>query len=67
MSAPKFDSTCLIHGLKYSEHQCIYCCLCFKSLTIKECNLSETGEREDVCVECAKMEKEMRSNQNKPQ
>lgn len=54
----KFDPVCVIHGLKYSEHQCIYCCLCFKSLVIEECNITETGGREDVCFECAKNEKE---------
>ena len=50
------DYTCLIHGKKMSEHDCIYCCLCFKSLTLEQCHLLSNGKREDVCNECAARE-----------
>jgi len=56
------DYTCLIHGKKMSEHPdygCLYCCLCFKSLTPEECNVRDDGVKEDVCVPCAKREKEL--------
>lgn len=50
------DYTCLIHGKKMSEHQdgiCLYCCLCYKPLTISQCHTSYDGHKEDVCLECA--------------
>lgn len=53
------DPTCLMHGQKMSEHDCLFCCLCFKSLTIEECHIidDDQGLREDVCEECAEEEK----------
>lgn len=54
-----FDSVCLAHGKRQSEHeynQCLYCALCFKQLTLEECNVLADGRREDVCVPCAKEE-----------
>lgn len=51
------DVTCLIHGKKMSEHTCLYCCLCFKTLTPDQCNTLDNGEKEDVCISCAKREK----------
>ena len=39
-----------------SEHDCLYCCLCFKTLTLKECSVGRDGKREDVCTECADLE-----------
>jgi len=59
MCQKKIDPVCLIHGKKMSEHVCLYCCLCFKSLTLEECHVREDGKREDVCNECAKREQEM--------
>jgi hypothetical protein len=53
MPTDPIDSTCLIHGKKYSEHECLFCCLCFKSLTVEECAYLPNGKKEDVCVECA--------------
>ena len=53
------DPTCLFHGKKHSEHHCLFCCLCYKALTIEECHLLPTGEREDVCETCAKHEADM--------
>ena len=50
------DPVCLIHGKKKSEHLCLYCCLCYKSLTPDECNVLEDGKKEDVCKPCAARE-----------
>lgn len=50
------DPVCLFHGLKRSEHYCLYCCLCFKTLTVEECHIRDDGQREDVCNECAEAE-----------
>jgi len=61
----KIDPVCFIHGKKMSEYQCLYCCLCFKSLTLDECNVRSDGKNEDVCKECAKKEKEL-GNEFKP-
>jgi len=49
------DPVCALHGLKRSEHQCLYCCLCFTSLTLDQCNILPGNEivREDVCFLCA--------------
>lgn len=37
--------------------QSLYCCLCFKVLKIKECNVLANGMKEDVCKPCAELEK----------
>lgn len=46
---------CLAHGLLRSEHWCVQCAICFKDLkSEEECYLDkETGERWDMCHECA--------------
>lgn len=51
------DPVCLFHGKRHSEHHCLYCCLCFKTLTPEECSVDEDGVKWDVCVECAEYEK----------
>lgn len=51
------DPVCVFHGKKMSEHNCLYCCLCFKNLTPDECNVRPDGNREDVCVKCAEEER----------
>lgn len=51
------DPVCLVHGKKRSEHLCLYCCLCFKSLTLEECHVRPDGTREDICADCAEIEK----------
>jgi hypothetical protein len=56
MKRSEVDPVCLIHGKKMSEHECLYCCLCYKPLTISECNILPNGNREDVCVPCAQEE-----------
>lgn len=48
--------TCIFHGRKIDEHQCLVCCLCFRDLTIDECNILPNGQHEDVCKDCAKKE-----------
>lgn len=66
MSSSKIDPVCLVHGKKLSEHYCLYCCLCFKSLTPEECNVREDGKKEDVCKPCAAKENcRMKERQNK--
>jgi hypothetical protein len=55
------DPTCLLHGRKLSEHDCLYCCLCFRDLTPEECHVLPGGMKEDVCNACAQAEEaEMR-------
>lgn len=49
----KFDPVCIIHGKKMSEHVCLYCCLCYKTLTVDECSMNAQGQKEDVCKDCA--------------
>ena len=51
------DPVCAIHGKRMSEHRCLYCCLCFKSLTPEECSLDEDGQKQDVCKDCDQHEK----------
>lgn len=50
------DPVCIAHGKKKSEHACLICCLCFKSLTHEECSFLPSGTRTNVCVPCAEME-----------
>lgn len=50
------DPICLIHGLPASQHDCLYCCLCFKPLTPAQCHVLPNGSREDVCEACAAAE-----------
>lgn len=57
-SKGKIDPVCLVHGKRMSQHRCLYCCLCFKSLTPEECNVREDGQKEDVCKPCALKEKQ---------
>jgi len=62
----KIDPVCLVHGKKMSEHPdygCLYCCLCFKSLTPDECHVRMDGVKEDVCKSCGQMEDDMRRSQ----
>lgn len=59
------DPVCLIHGQPWSANpphwagRCIYCCLCFTVLnSTAECNSLPDGGYEDVCLECAREERE---------
>lgn len=52
------DPVCLFHGKRRSEHECLYCCLCFKTLTRDECSYLPDGTQQDVCVPCAEQERE---------
>jgi hypothetical protein len=58
MSTP-IDPVCVIHGKKMSEHDCLYCCMCFVPMTPDQCNVRADGKKEDVCKKCAELEKEM--------
>ena len=54
------DPTCAFHGKKWSEHdhgRCLYCCICFKTLTPDECAEDLKGQKWDVCTdeECVVM------------
>ena len=51
------DPVCLIHGKRKFEHLCLYCCLCFKTLTPEQCHVRPDGVPEDVCNECAANER----------
>ena len=53
----KIDPVCSVHGLRLSEHQCIFCALCFKPLTIDQCHVNRKGIRRAVCNDCVEMEK----------
>lgn len=58
----RINPTCLIHGMKWSEHtsgRCLYCCRCFKPMEVEDCAINSDGEKEDVCRPCAKHEKAM--------
>ena len=55
-AASRFDPVCVVHGKRFSEHVCLYCCLCFRDLTPDECHVTEDGSREDVCNKCAAAE-----------
>lgn len=57
------DPVCLLHGLKKSEHLCLYCCLCFRDLTPDECHVLSDGTKEDVCNECAAEEERRMKNE----
>lgn len=50
------DPVCIVHGKKMSEHDCLYCCLCFTPLTPEECHVDEKGQKWDVCKKCAEEE-----------
>ena len=51
------DPVCAIHGKPQSEHEggrCLYCCICFKPLTLDECAIDANGQKWDVCQgDCA--------------
>ena len=43
---------CAFHNKRTSEHTCLYCCLCFKTLTPGQCATDSTGAKIDVCKTC---------------
>lgn len=57
MTLKAIDPVCLLHGMRWSEHEfgrCLYCEICFKTLTPDECVTDANGERWNVCPgECA--------------
>lgn len=56
MSAPIIDPVCAFHRLRASEHRCLYCCLCFDTLTPEECWVDADGVKWDLCVACGDAE-----------
>ena len=53
------DPVCAFHGLRWSEHElgfCLFCCLCFRTLELEDCNVLPDGKREDICRSCARYE-----------
>lgn len=59
-----FDPICTIHGQRMSEHTCLYCCLCFTTLTPDQCAINKGGEKENVCSECAVAERDIMQAKN---
>lgn len=49
---PPIDPVCAIHGKRWSEHRCLYCCHCFDTLTDDECWTDSDGHKWDVCKPC---------------
>jgi hypothetical protein len=59
------DLVCLMHGQPWSANpphwagKCLICQLCFKVLdSTADCNSLPDGSYEDVCIECARKERE---------
>ena len=53
------EPVCLMHGIPWRLHElgrCLYCCLCFRELTVEECHLQPDGVRIDVCNDCVALE-----------
>ena len=49
------DPVCLFHGKRMSEHpggRCLYCCICFTTLTPDMCWTDKSGQKWDICVPC---------------
>lgn len=61
MTTFTIDIVCLMHGKRKSEHDCLYCSLCYRDLTVEECNVLESGELESVCTDCAEKERAMQT------
>lgn len=56
MESKPIDPVCLIHGLKRSEHDCLYCAICYVTLTPEECWVDKEGQKWDLCESCGKRE-----------
>ena len=52
MMTALIDPVCVMHGRKRSEHECLYCCLCFEDLTYETCATDKSGDKTDVCIPC---------------
>jgi hypothetical protein len=46
------DPVCLFHGKRRSEHHCLYCAICFVTLTPEECWRDADGVGWDLCRRC---------------
>jgi hypothetical protein len=48
------DPFCAHHGKRWSEHEggrCLFCCICFSSLTPGDCATDSKGQKWDVCAD----------------
>jgi len=53
------DPTCAFHGKPWSEHdggQCLYCVICFSTLTYETCYVASDGAKYDICTTCGPRE-----------
>jgi hypothetical protein len=53
------DPVCLMHGQRKSQHLCLYCSICYESLTLDQCYQDSDGQRWDICKPCAAREQEV--------
>lgn len=51
------DPICTFHGKRMSEHDCLYCAICFKTITPEECAM-ENVRKVDVCLSCYQLEQQ---------
>ncbi|MCR4340280.1 MAG: hypothetical protein NUW01_10395 [Gemmatimonadaceae bacterium] len=57
------NPVCAFHGMTAEEHEhgrCLYCCLCFETLTPDECWADESGDRWDMCRDCGERDSRAR-------
>ena len=54
-----FDPVCAFHGKRKSERDCLYCCLCFETITPEQCATEPDGTRVDVCTSCYDQEQQV--------
>jgi len=53
------DPVCAFHGKKWSEHEhgrCLYCVVCFETLTPETCYHAPDGAIYDLCQKCGEGE-----------
>jgi hypothetical protein len=63
------DPVCLFHGKRRSEHEggrCLFCGICFDTLTPEECWEDAEGQKWDLCVPCGKAEEWALKTQDHP-
>ena len=55
----KSGPVCAFHGKPWSEHphgRCLYCALCFTTLDVEDCYVTDGGFTYDVCKTCGPRE-----------
>lgn len=66
MTVGAIDPVCAFHGKRWSEHdggRCLYCCLCFVTLTPDACWQDADGQRWDMCAACGAQQAEHEARQ----